>query len=165
MRARRMKSIAFAVGAAVMGGIFVVGPVAMIALNRRLDWPTWESRVSAIIGGFLILGGIALLAYCSRLFDRFGGGTPVPLQPPSQLVTAGVYRYSRNPIYVGDLAILFGLFLHRGELALLLYALAIAAGLQVWVVVHEEPTLQQRFGHEFSAYSARVPRWIGWPRA
>jgi hypothetical protein len=77
------------------------------------------------------------------------------------LVATGPFRYSRNPIYLADLAILLGMFLVRGEPALLLYVLLAAVLLHLWVVTHEEPVLARRFGNEWVRYAERVPRWFG----
>ena len=108
-----------------------------------------------------MIAGVAVLLYCLQLFARLGDGTPVPTQPPRRLVLSGLYRYTRNPIYVADVAILFGLFLHRGELALLIYALVMTAALHLWMVWREEPELCRRFGEAYVRYMRSVPRWIG----
>lgn len=132
----------------------------MIELNEAWGWPRWRTGSSRIVGWALLLGGAALALHCSGFLSRIGGGTPVPVQPTQHLVTTGLYGYSRNPIYVADFGILVGLFLVRGELALLLYAALFAALLQAWIVLREEPELRRRFGEEYVRYAERVPRWI-----
>jgi protein-S-isoprenylcysteine O-methyltransferase Ste14 len=132
----------------------------MIELNDALDWPRWSTAAGCLIGGGLILAGIVAVAYCSRLFSSIGRGTPVPLQPPKHMVIEGLYRYSRNPMYVAHTAILLGLFLYRGELLLLVYVGVYLAGMHTWIVRGEEPELRQRFRDEYVAYTQRVPRWI-----
>jgi len=84
----------------------------------------------------------------------------VPTQPPTRLVVDGLYLYSRNPIFVADVAILLGLFLHRGELLLLLYAGLVTVVAHALVVLREEPELRRRFGEEYARYEHAVPRWI-----
>ncbi len=148
-----------------MGTVFVLFPLGLIALNEALGWPRWQSGVGRAVGGGLMLAGIGVVLHCSSLFTRVGAGTPVPTEPPKHLVATGFYRYSRNPIYVADIAVLLGLFLHRGEVALLLYALAFAAAAHGWVVWHEEPELRARFGDDFVRYAEGVPRWIAWRAA
>jgi protein-S-isoprenylcysteine O-methyltransferase Ste14 len=155
-----MKVRTAALGATVLGTVFALGPWAMIRLNENWGWPVWRSDIGQVIGGVLIVAGIAVAAYASRLFARIGRGTPVPTEPPTQLVLSGLYRYSRNPMYVADVAILFGLFLHRGEVALLLYAVLVLGFIQAWVVWHEEPVLRRRFGEAYVRYTKAVPRWL-----
>jgi protein-S-isoprenylcysteine O-methyltransferase Ste14 len=156
-----MKLSTAGMAATVLGVIFVLGPIGMVQLNEACDWPRWQSGAGSAIGAGLLLAGIAMAAYCSNLFSRVGEGTPVPTEPPKRLVVSGLYRFSRNPIYVAHLAFLLGLFLHRGELSLLLYAALYAGVLQVWIVGGEEPELRQRFGEEYERYMREVPRWIG----
>jgi protein-S-isoprenylcysteine O-methyltransferase Ste14 len=97
------------------------------------------------------------------MFRTVGHGTPQPLAPPTHLVAAGLYRYSRNPIYVSDVALLLAAFLVRGDVALLLYAGVVAVELHAWIVWREEPVLRRRFGDAYVAYAQRVPRWLGRP--
>jgi protein-S-isoprenylcysteine O-methyltransferase Ste14 len=63
-------------------------------------------------------------------------------------------------MYVAYVAILLGLFLDRGELSLVLYAVIWAAVEASWVVWREEPELRRRFGEEYVRYTQQVPRWI-----
>ena len=108
--------------------------------------------------------GVLVYLYCALLFARIGRGTPSPLEPPKTLVTAGIFGHSRNPIYVGYAAFLFGLFLLFGHLLLLAYAVLIALVIQVLIVQWEEPDLMKRFGADYDVYVRSVPRWIGLPR-
>jgi hypothetical protein len=62
---------------------------------------------------------------------------------------------------VGDVTVLLGLFLHRGELTLLVYAALFALAAHLVIVWREEPDLRGRFGAEYDAYVRLVPRWIG----
>lgn len=160
-----MRPGTLALGAAVIGTAFGLLPFAVVRLNAALGWPRFESDAARLAGAALIAAGVALALYCSRLFARLGQGTPVPIEPPRQLVVAGAYRWSRNPIYVADVTILVGLFLHRGELARLLYAALFALAAHLVIVWREEPELRARFGADYERYMAEVPRWIGMGRA
>ena len=159
-----MKLRALVVGTFFMGAVFVLAPFAMVQLNGMWDWPRWSSGVGRMAGGGLMLAGLVAVAYCSGLFWRVGAGTPVPVEPPRQMVMSGFYRYSRNPMYVAHAAILLGLFVYRGEISLLLYAGIYLAGIHAWIVWGEEPELRQRFGNEYIQYTQRVPRWISFRR-
>ncbi len=107
--------------------------------------------------------GAALYAWCVWDFATFGRGTPAPIDAPKKLVVRGLYRYTRNPMYVGVLTVIVGWALWFATLVLLLYAMAVAASFHAFVVFYEEPRLQREFGSEYDAYRARVGRWLpGW---
>jgi protein-S-isoprenylcysteine O-methyltransferase Ste14 len=160
-----VKPTSVAAGAAFAGILFILAPAGAVQLNEALDWPRWQIAGGRVLGSCLVLAGIAVYAYCSGLFSRFGKGTPVPLEPPKHLVIEGLYRFSRNPMYVAQVAYLLGLFVYRGELSLALYAAIYAGAIHTSVVRTEEPELRQRFGEEYVRYTQEVPRWISiWPR-
>ena len=160
-----MKSTSIVAGAAFTVTLFVLVPAGAIQLNEAWDWPRWQVPYGRVLGSGLVLVGIVVYAYCAGLFSRIGKGTPVPLEPPEHLVIEGLYRFSRNPMYVAQVAYLLGLFVYRGELSLALYAAIFAGAIHTSVVRTEEPELQQRFGEEYLRYTQEVPRWISiWPR-
>lgn len=140
--------------------IFVLGPVEAVAWNERLGWPRLESTLARATGTALVLGGFVVTLACSGLFLRRGGGTPVPIDPPVRLVATGLYRHSRNPIYVAYVVVLAGVFLFLGHAALLLYAALVTAGIHAAIVWWEEPVLRDRFGDEYERYVRSVPRWL-----
>ena len=155
-----MRVTSIAMGTVFLGTVLVLAPAGAIQLNEACGWPRWQIPAGSIVGIGMILAGIAVVLHSSGLFSRVGRGTPVPIEPPQHLVITGLYRYSRNPMYVAYVAILLGLFLDRGELSLVLYAVIWAAVEANWVVWREEPELRQRFGEEYVRYTQQVPRWI-----
>ena len=142
-------------GTAFIATFFFVLPAASIALNDRAGWPRWESGFGSALGTGLIIAGIGVVLYCSQAFRRIGQGTPVPSEPPTRLVVSGLYRFSRNPIYVADVVILTGVFLVQGHLALLVYAGVLFVLIEAWIVWYEEPVLVKRFGAESSSRCSR----------
>jgi protein-S-isoprenylcysteine O-methyltransferase Ste14 len=159
-----MRPTSISVGTLFLVATFVLAPAEAVALNEALDWPRWQIPGCRGVGAGLMVAGIAVVLYCSGLFSRIGRGSPVPIEPPAHLVIAGLYRFSRNPMYVAYVVFLVGLFLYRGEASLLLYAGIYAGGVHAWVVRLEEPGLRRRFGDEYVRYTEQVPRWI-LPRA
>jgi protein-S-isoprenylcysteine O-methyltransferase Ste14 len=155
-----VKPRSIAAGTALVGTLFILLPLGAIQLNQAWGWPRWQFAGGRVLGSVLALAGILVYAYCSGLFSRVGKGTPVPLEPPEHLVIEGFYRFSRNPMYVAQVAYLLGLFAYRGELSLALYAAIFAAAIHTSVVRTEEPELRQRFGEEYVRYMREVPRWI-----
>jgi protein-S-isoprenylcysteine O-methyltransferase Ste14 len=117
--------------------------------------------VTALAGCVLAAGGAALVIHCIRLFTRLGCGTLAPWDPTRALVTAGAYRYSRNPMKVGLFLVLAGEALATQSVALAVWFACFAIANIVYIRLHEEPGLLKRFGARYDEYRARVPRW--WP--
>ena len=105
------------------------------------------------------IGGIILL-WSFWNFLTQGRGTPAPIDPPKELVATGFYRYVRNPMYLGVLAVIFGHFLWFGYWNLLAYALLVFVLFNTFVTYYEEPTLKRKFGASYEDYLRKVPRWI-----
>jgi len=141
---------------------FAVIPLGLVFLTEKLGWPRWELPGRLVAGPLSIAAGAGLVLHCNGLFARIGQGSIVPIDPARRLVVAGPYRYSRNPVYVGYLAVLVGIFLLSGDLLMLLYAVAFFFYLRFFVRL-EEPDLLERFGDEYRQYQVSVPRWLGLP--
>ena len=85
-----------------------------------------------------------------------------PLQPTraTTLVVSGIYRISRNPMYLGFLVCLPGWAILLSNPAALLPIPLFVLGMNRWQIVPEEKALTQRFGTAFVAYMARTRRWL-----
>jgi protein-S-isoprenylcysteine O-methyltransferase Ste14 len=105
------------------------------------------------------IGGIILL-WSFWNFLTQGHGTPAPIDPPKELVAAGFYRYIRNPMYAGVLAVILGHFLWFGYWNLLVYAILVFLSFHTFVTYYEEPVLKRKFGTAYEDYLQNVPRWI-----
>jgi protein-S-isoprenylcysteine O-methyltransferase Ste14 len=117
-------------------------------------------RVAAAI---LFLAGTSLVLTCVWDFMTRGRGTPMPLDPPKELVVEGPYRYVRNPMYVGVLLVLLGWTVLFRSLSLLIYVCCVATAFHLVVVFYEEPHLQKVFGTPYQLYCSRVGRWLPRP--
>lgn len=111
-------------------------------------------------GAVVLLTGMFILAWCVRDFYVLGRGTLAPWDPPKRLVVLGLYRYSRNPMYVGVLTILAGWALGFRSLPHAYYALVMSVAFHVRVLVAEEPFLARTYGEAWTRYKSRVPRWL-----
>ena len=115
------------------------------------------------IGLVLLVLGAMLCGWCVLRFGR-AKGTPVPFNPPKELVVAGPYVWMRNPMVTGVFIALFGLglILHSGSIVLIwtpLYVLAHVIELKKV----EEPELELRFGQAYADYKRSVPMFIPRP--
>lgn len=140
----------------IEAGLFALYiPLALLRSGPRI-----ETRVISWLAIPLWLIGSLIVLSCFWNFTFRGRGTPVPIDPPKELVVTGPYRYVRNPIYLGVLSIFLGHFLWFGYRALLIYTMLASIGVHLFIVLYEEPTLKRRFGTAYEEYLKRVPRWI-----
>lgn len=148
----------------VPGSITVGMPYLL--LSSRLAVYSHEIGSLRRAGILPIALGTVFYLWCAWDFAFAGRGTPAPLDPPRLLVTRGLYRLVRNPIYVGVLLILAGEGVLFESLTLLIYALLVWLVFHIFVIAYEEPTLKEKFGTAYEEYRTAVPRWIpAWVRA
>jgi protein-S-isoprenylcysteine O-methyltransferase Ste14 len=112
-----------------------------------------------VVGLIPIIAGVALNIAADRLFKRLGT-TVKPLQRSSALATDGVFRWSRNPMYLGMVFIVAGTALLEGSISPWIAVAALAIVLDRVFVVPEEKMLRDTFGDAFQQYSQRVRRWL-----
>jgi len=108
----------------------------------------------------LIAVGAAIYLWCIWDFASLGRGTPAPVDPPRRLVARGLYRYSRNPMYIGVLIVICGWALLFQSIAIAAYGLVVGLCFQLVVVLYEEPALARQFGASYAQYRANVRRWL-----
>jgi protein-S-isoprenylcysteine O-methyltransferase Ste14 len=158
MRKSTAATVSVAWGVALGGTFGVLLPYLLNEWHfHRPPLPYWVIAQAA--GGLLICAGLIPLVQSFVEFTK-AGGTPVPVASPPRLVVSGFYRYVRNPIYVGFLAVLAGEVLLFGSPGLLKYtAITWCIGAAA-VRFYEEPTLARRFGGEYRDYQRAVRAWI-----
>jgi protein-S-isoprenylcysteine O-methyltransferase Ste14 len=107
-----------------------------------------------------MLSGIAIYLRCAYDFAVEGLGTPAPVDPPKKLVVTGLYRWNRNPMYLGMLLVLLSECLMFLKADLLLYTAVVAIIFNIFVVFYEEPLLLEKFAEPYTDYCNKVPRWF-----
>ena len=153
---------------AVLGSalFLVLAPGTVVGI---IPWWISKWQVRAGLSGSLfvqLLGFLVLLVSILVLLDSFarfalqGIGTPAPVLPTRHLVVTGLYRYVRNPMYVGVVSAVLGQSMILENLFLLGYAAFVCFISHLFVVTYEEPALRRTFGNEYQFYCANVPRWI-----
>lgn len=118
-------------------------------LGDALVWPGWAT----------VAAGIALAVWSAVAFRR-ARTTIVPREIPSALVETGPYRFSRNPIYLADLAILAGVALILGAPLALILLVPFQQVLLRLFVLPEEAVLARELGQPYLDFKARVRRWV-----
>jgi protein-S-isoprenylcysteine O-methyltransferase Ste14 len=123
--------------------------------------PRFESSLNAL-GLIPIAFGAALLAWVMRHHVARAREGPERVEidwKPKHLLAAGPYRWSRNPMYVGEIALWLGWALWFGSPVVLAGAVLLALAMQR-AIVREERALLDAFGDEYRAYRETVPRWL-----
>jgi protein-S-isoprenylcysteine O-methyltransferase Ste14 len=123
--------------------------------------PAWPGSAGgwllAALGAAVLAPGLLLFATTLWRFAREGKGTLAPWDPPQRLVVRGPYRYVRNPMISGVIAVLLGEALLLRSAALLTWAGIFLALNLVYIPLVEEPQLARRFGADYRRYREHVP--------
>lgn len=143
---------ALAAFVALPGMVAFIVPAIVVARSS-------EGARPVALGLAVLTAGSFLLVWCVREFYVNGKGTLAPWAPPTVLVTRGLYRCTRNPMYVAVLLVLAGWALAFRSPLLAVYGGVVAVAFHRRVVFAEEPALARSFGAEWEAYRRRVPRW------
>ena len=117
-------------------------------------------RKMIVPGSALLTIGGVLLLWCVRDFFVPGRGSLAPWDPPKHLVVVGLYRFTRNPMYVAVMTVVLGWCLLYRSVWLMLYALVLTVRFNLRVRWYEEPWLQRQFGLEWEVYASRTGRWF-----
>jgi protein-S-isoprenylcysteine O-methyltransferase Ste14 len=144
---------------ALIAFLAMPGMVAFVIPAAWL-WQTGHTHLAQPLGLLLLAFGVVALLWCVRDFYVSGKGTLAPWAPPEHLVVVGLYRYSRNPMYVSVALVLLGWAMSFGSRGLFIYALVVVAAFHLRVVFGEEPWLARTHGEQWEHYVARVPRWF-----
>ena len=157
-----MKTLFVALRATLYAAAFVLLWGWLAQLVRRYDatlgigLPAWLAPT----GWPLAAAGLLVGLSCIGAFVLRGRGTAAPFDPPRDFVAVGPYRCVRNPMYVGGALLLAGYGLTRRSGAILLLAAVLLAAAHLFVVLVEEPGLEERFGASYRNYCAATNRWI-----
>lgn len=141
--------------------LFVACALLVLAL-AALQVAPFAAVPGLWIVGLLTLAGGVLVAVLGVVEFRRAGTTVNPMSPErsSNVVTSGVYRWSRNPMYLGMAAALAGLSLSVGTAAGLLVTAGFCAYLSRFQIAPEERRLLEAFGEPYARYLREVRRWI-----
>lgn len=138
------------------------GTVAGFAPWVISDWrlPAGGFGVLQWTGAALIAVSAIALIECFIRFVRDGEGTPAPVAKTKKLVVKGLYRHTRNPMYVAVAGLIFGQAILFQNTQVAWYGAAVWFAFHIFVVFFEERRLRREFGSEYEAYRKNVPRWL-----
>ncbi|MBN2301467.1 MAG: isoprenylcysteine carboxylmethyltransferase family protein [Lentisphaerae bacterium] len=125
----------------------------LLPLQQLLKFP-W--RLVSILP---LLTGIALNLSADQIFKRYNT-TVKPFEKSNALITSGVFRITRNPMYLGMTLILLGIALLMGSITPYLVVIAFPILVDHWFISPEEKLLENTFGDQFRQYQRQIRKWI-----
>lgn len=142
--------------ALVLAFAIVMAAVAYLIPAARIHIPARTVVALAIAGAGVMVSVVGVVAF------RRSRTTVNPLSPEqaSSLVVHGIYRFTRNPMYLGFLLALAGWSVHLANLAAALLLPVFVAYMNRFQIQPEERALLQNFGARFAAYTQAVRRWL-----
>jgi protein-S-isoprenylcysteine O-methyltransferase Ste14 len=137
----------------------VIGLAAIFACNEFIPVARFTGSFGWYLGGFAILLGLLLLVHAGGMF-KLAETDLVPFQNVTTLVTTGVYRVTRNPMYLGMTLVLLGTAITVGALSALAVPPLFMAVIEVRFIRPEEKMLAELFPGEYESYCSNVRRWL-----
>jgi len=152
--------------------ILVPGTVAgyipySLIQNRTPDLDTGRWHYAGLP---IFIAGLFVYAVTAASFVLRGKGTPAIWfteaigwligKEPLKMVSSGLYRYSRNPMYLGVMTTVLGEGLFWGHTILLRYVVILFISFHLVVILIEEPHLEKKFGEEYKRYKMKTKRWL-----
>jgi protein-S-isoprenylcysteine O-methyltransferase Ste14 len=139
--------------------VYLAGLVIGFVANIWISFKVVPNSIAWILGGILIIFGAVLPG--SALFKFKEVGTTVrPDRAANTLVTAGPYKVTRNPMYLGLAIVYLGIAIAGQSVSAIILLPIVLAIIQHWVVGPEEAFLEKRFDAEYISYKEKVRRWI-----
>jgi protein-S-isoprenylcysteine O-methyltransferase Ste14 len=137
--------------------------IVLVAIAFALHWllPIWERLGFSypLLGATIAVLGIAAIIWSWWLFKKRKVAI-CPRAKTEKLIVDGLYRFSRNPMYVGFVVVLSGIALTMGTLPFLFATFIYFIILNSVFIPFEEHKLENAFGSEYLAYKKRVRRWL-----
>ena len=133
--------------------------IAILVIHWLLPLAIIIPKPYGYVGIMAIISGIAMPLWVNWRFSQ-AQTTIKPFQESSALVTDGLFRYCRNPAYVGMVLGLVGIVVILGSLAPWFFVVLFTIAIDRKFVLHEERALRERFGATYDEYCRKVRRWI-----
>jgi protein-S-isoprenylcysteine O-methyltransferase Ste14 len=137
----------------------VIGLIVQFVLNEYLPGSRFTSQAWQMVGSAVIVAGLVPIVIANRSFLR-ARTDAIPFRNVTALVTDGVYRFTRNPMYLGMALVLLGCATTLGAASAFLVPPVFMAIIELRFIRPEEALLRELFPEEFPAYCQRVRRWL-----
>ena len=139
--------------------LFLICCAAMIICTFLFPLGAYLSAPWNKLGFIFLFSGLAMIRNIQALFKK--EQTEVnTFKTPQKLVTTGLFRYSRNPIYFGFCIALFGVAILLGNYIAFDGFLAFIIAVNLWYIPFEEAEMEKQFGQDYLNYKKKVGRWL-----
>ena len=136
-----------------------IGIIVQFVCNEYFPGARFTSLTGQLAGSAILIAGLAMLVVAGGLFKQADTDL-IPFRDVRALVTTGVYRFTRNPMYLGMALVLLGCAVVVGAATALLVPVVFVVIIQYRFILPEEQMLRELFPEDFPVYCQRVRRWI-----
>src|SRR5262245_7290811 len=143
--------------------LYIAALIFALVLHWFGPWPILRASVGRWLGVALVALGLAVVLSVAHTL-RAAGTNVDPLLPTTAIVTSGLFRFSRNPLYVGLTLMYLGLTLVFNTWWAIVLLVPLLMMMHRGVVQREERYLEQKFGEAYRQYRSRVRRYLSEPR-
>jgi protein-S-isoprenylcysteine O-methyltransferase Ste14 len=140
----------------VYSGMLLLG----LVLDRALPWSLEMIWIGRYVGGGILFAAGLLFGMSAMGLFRKAGTDVKPWKTTTAIVATGVYRFTRNPMYLGMAMLYTGLGFLFSSLGVFLLLPVLILTIRTQVIAREERYLEGKFGDDYRAYKARVRRWL-----
>ncbi len=139
--------------------LFLICIVFMIAIKSIVIFKVIIPQPFNYVGIVPVVAGALMMMVVSKVFNQLNTEIHT-FRQPKKLVTTGLFKISRNPIYLGFTIMLVGVWVLLGTLLPIIGCLVFIVIADLWYIPYEERTMEQIFGNEYLAYKTKVRRWL-----
>lgn len=138
---------------------FFISLIISVALHFTLPLLQIIKYPFNLIGILLFIIGAGLNIWADQMMKK-QNTTVKPDEKPTVLIETGVFKISRNPMYLGMALLLLGAGFILGSLTSFIGVILFVAAMEIMFIPNEEKILQEQFGEEYLAYKNKVRRWV-----
>jgi protein-S-isoprenylcysteine O-methyltransferase Ste14 len=158
---KKTRSLLTPIGVAIFATFTALFVIAALLVDKLLNLPSLLPEGTRLPVSIPVMAVGAAVTTWSALHFLKVKGTPVPFNPPPEVVDTGPYRYARNPMLTGVFLFLFGLGLAVDSVSLVFVFTPLYIIVNVWELKRiEEPELVRRLGDEYIEYRGRTPMFV-----
>ena len=139
--------------------LFLICIILMVLIRNMIVILKLIPQPYNYLGIILILLGLIMTIKVKKQFNKINTEIHT-FKKPQKLVTNGLFKFSRNPIYLGFLISLLGVWVLLGTVLLIIGCLLFILITNYWYISYEENEMEKQFGAEYRKYKSRVNRWI-----
>ena len=140
--------------------LFWILIAAIVAVDRFFPLMAFAEPRLPWFGAVFVVLGVGISVAAKSQFQRAGTNV-YTFEEPGELVAAGLFRISRNPMYLGLILAGIGAALISATLAALILGAVFALVVRYWYIAYEERAMHRKFGDSYLAYCRSVQRWFG----